>query len=74
MENILIYPNPTDENISISLDGNYEYMIYSINGELLLSGYGNGTNEISLLTLASGTYLIDIRYENEVFTSQIIKN
>ena len=71
--NLLIYPNPTNDLFTITLEGNYNYEIYSIHGEVIISGIGNGNEEISLAKLPSGTYLIDIVQEDKLFVSKIVK-
>jgi hypothetical protein len=69
---ILIYPNPTSEYITISAM-NYEIQnmeLYDITGKLVLQFK---TNRLSLNDLNSGVYLLKIYSENKTIVRRIIK-
>lgn len=72
--NLLIYPNPTDDHVMIQLDGDFQYEVYNIIGELIISGNGNGQKEISMADLNAGTYLFDIYQNDKKYSSKIVKN
>ncbi|WP_139134275.1 T9SS type A sorting domain-containing protein, partial [Crocinitomix algicola] len=72
-ENIAIYPNPTTENVTIEMEGQFNYTLQTIQGATLLTGVGNQIETISLENYESGTYLISIQVENQLSTLKIIK-
>jgi plastocyanin len=70
---INIYPNPTNENITISIDnfnGNIQTEVYDLIGNKLLN-----TNEttISLKDYARGIYLLKVAYGNKLQEVKVIK-
>jgi len=70
---INIYPNPTNENITISIDnfnGNIQIEVYDLIGNKLQS-----TNEttISLQDCANGIYLLKVSYGDRVQEVKVIK-
>jgi len=74
-KNFNIYPNPVKDvlNINSSLT-NYDYKIYSIQGQLINEVKANN-NFISIdySNFTSGMYLLDIIYDNNKKTYKIIK-
>lgn len=76
---ISIYPNPTNDNITISMDKNMEnashFDIYDVYGKLLKSGnIEQAQTTVSLNELAAGIYFIQIANErNIIFSSKIVK-
>ena len=71
---INIYPNPTNENITISIDnfnGNIQTEVYDLIGNKLQS-----TNEttISLQDYARGIYLLKVTYGDRVEEVKVIKD
>lgn len=55
----LVFPNPFDQEINIQGNGAFEYELYNISGDLILSGSGN--DKISLANeLPKGVYTIKI--------------
>ena len=68
----LVFPNPTNDLIEISLEGNKTITITDTKG-MLLKSFSTDQNIISLLDLAAGQYFITIFLnENEKITSQVI--
>jgi hypothetical protein len=55
LESVSIYPNPTKDFIHVSKE--VEWKVLSNQGELLIKGNGN---EISLMDLISGSYLLNV--------------
>ncbi|WP_026452744.1 LamG-like jellyroll fold domain-containing protein [Aequorivita capsosiphonis] len=78
-EGILIYPNPTHNNINVSLlsEKMKEIAIYSLSGQMVFSDhYGDGKEQeiIEVSSLASGMYFIKVTGNtNKQYTSKIIK-
>ena len=56
-----LFPNPTDGIISIRSDKNYQLEIYSVDGKIILKDNGN---QIDISALQNGTYFLKITQEN----------
>lgn len=72
----VVYPNPTNENISINAKfkiKNAEYKIYSITGQLVKSGIiRDGTETLSVKNLQSGMYFISITDGSKTYSQKFI--
>lgn len=70
---INIYPNPTSNRIIIKTksNGTIQYQINSIGGQFIKSG--EYKNEIDLVELRSGIYILTIKQDNQVINRKIIK-
>ncbi len=72
VDNILIFPNPTSDFITIPVAGNKTIIVADLNGKILKSFMTN-QQIISLLDIAAGQYFITIlTSKNEKLTTQII--
>lgn len=69
--NFQIYPNPTQDNLTVNVDPsllNQPYQIFSITGQLLLSGkLTSETSEIVLNSISEGVYLLQIGNQSKKF-------
>lgn len=72
-ELIEVYPNPTTDFVTLTLEGAFDYMVYNVNGALVMSGKGNGTETISLETVAAGEYIMQINVDGKVAAVRIVK-
>ena len=62
-----VFPNPVDEVLIIESpeSNDFEYSIYSENGELVISGkLTDARNHISLTQLNRGTYILNVKDKN----------
>jgi hypothetical protein len=76
---ILIYPNPTNNNVTVKNLNNstekFEYKIIYLAGRIIKTGTSNFNEVISVESLTSGSYFIQIETEDEqLVTEKIIKN
>ena len=56
---MVVYPNPTQGEMTLSLEGLRRYEIIDMNGKTVLQGQANGKRHtIDVSTLASGLYLV----------------
>jgi hypothetical protein len=63
--NIRIYPNPTTDNISISVPDSYTATITDITGKLIQQhSLAVGNNQLSLTALAKGSYYLSLTDAN----------
>lgn len=54
-----IYPNPTQDEVTLSLEGLRRYEIIGMNGQTVIQGQANGkSHTIDVSRLASGLYLV----------------
>jgi aminopeptidase N len=73
---VLIYPNPTSNKISISTPYNVsveQIQLFSIEGNCV-KHYSGNTQEIDVTDLVTGTYVLHIKTENSVYNKKIIKH
>jgi len=74
---VMVYPNPAHENLSIKLSRLQQgamYVVYDVNGKIVLSDHmTNNTKTISMKSLASGVYYVQIRNGKNVTTQKIVK-
>lgn len=74
-EKILIYPNPTKDDVRISFNGSNAYVtIYDAQGKLLNTISVNTGDSISLQDYDRGVYYFRIRTENDTSTHKVIKD
>lgn len=67
-----IYPNPVDNILNLDFEKAVDLDIYTINGKLILSKT-NVSKEINLSNIKSGTYVLQIRKDNQIFVTKIVK-
>ncbi len=73
-EMVRVFPNPTNDQITIVSEGEFNYSLFSMDGKLIMSGNGKNNVQLSLLGLTAGSYLVEVRTENTPVRIQIIKN
>jgi hypothetical protein len=78
-KNFKIWPNPANETLNISVDGDhskrYEIEIFDITGKKVISKTEEKDNFlIDINNLLQGIYLLSIQSENINYTSKFIKN
>lgn len=67
------YPNPTNDNVTITYTGAFNYEIVTVDGKLLLSGNGVDSEKVSMSELANGTYIIKVLAGENTSYVQIVK-
>ena len=56
---MVVYPNPTQGEMTMSLEGLQRYKIIDMNGQTVMQGQANGKRHtIDVSALASGIYLV----------------
>ena len=81
-DQVVIYPNPFQENINIdiinsNLSNLYSVQIFDLSANLLINAElsSTNTNKLNLSNLNSGTYLMRVFSDkNLIYSSVIIKN
>ncbi len=71
--NLSVYPNPVSEMLTIKADGNFEYELITIDGQILLKEKAFNNSSLSMSQFESGTYLVRVKAANYVKTIELIK-
>lgn len=71
--NVGIYPNPTDDFITISQKGQFSYVVYNEIGEVVTSGSAVGNEIISLNNVAAGNYMVSVTVDSKTSSVSVIK-
>ena len=70
----LIYPNPVTDKLSIIYkEPIKEVQVYSINGNLIFSEYGQNIESINTESLPGGTYIIEILSDTNQYSLKFLK-
>lgn len=76
--NLVIYPNPTNNFITIqnrqNSTENYDYKIVDLTGRVVKSGNSKFNEQINIEGLENGNYIIQTQTEREKFIEKLIKN
>jgi hypothetical protein len=78
----VVYPNPFSQNVSIQIPGikdeQYTFTVYDITGKLIHheNVYINGDQKITrdFGFIQNGVYIIQLKSENQVFQTRIVKH
>lgn len=72
-ELVQIFPNPTDNKVSIALAGKFDLVLYNNLGQLIVTEKNvDGTIELQLSGLAKGVYFIEISSAEETLRKKLI--
>jgi hypothetical protein len=71
--NVEAYPNPMLNELTLKVEGQFNYEIHDLTGRKLLQGMGVGQTTISTEALASGTYLISVYVNGSKQTGKVLK-
>jgi len=71
--NVDAYPNPMQNELTLKVEGQFNYEIHDLTGRKLLQGMGVGQTTISTEALASGTYLISVYVNGSKQTGKVLK-
>jgi hypothetical protein len=72
--NFNVYPNPTSTDFTIVQDGEFNYSLTTITGELISTGVGVNSEVVSMNNLAKGTYILTVNVDNQTQLVKIVKN
>lgn len=75
INNIVIYPNPSNGNFSINNSNKiYAIEIYSIIGQKIFGEENSTKSEITLPNIAKGTYLVRVTIDSNSVIKKLIIN
>ncbi|WP_374172653.1 zinc-dependent metalloprotease [Flavobacterium tructae] len=69
LQDIMLYPNPVKDILTISNISSEEYVIYNLNGQQILTGRTQ-TGQINVSTLPKGGYIIRIKNSSKQFIKE----
>ncbi len=67
------YPNPTTDLLTVVFEGQFNYQILNVVGEVVANGSANGQTTVSMADLANGTYIIKVMAGDVVNFVQVVK-
>lgn len=67
------YPNPTNDMVTITYNGEFNYEVTSILGEVVMTGKAVDQEQLSLIDLANGTYIVKVVAGENISHVEIIK-
>jgi len=73
IDEVTVYPNPTSNFVNIRLEGNFDYQLHSINGDVLLAGSAVNQKELRLEEFATGVYFITLSTDKGAVTMKVVK-
>lgn len=69
---ISIYPNPTSEFLNIETNGNEDFEIYTISGQIIVAG-NIADNQINVANLQAGKYILKISDGDKIYEQVFTK-
>jgi hypothetical protein len=74
-DNIVIYPNPANDNINIDVKNYNEIIITDISGKVVmnLDSASTQNNTIDISNLSNGIYFVTIKSDRQLITKKLIK-
>jgi uncharacterized repeat protein (TIGR01451 family) len=67
------FPNPMQNELTLKVEGKFNYEIHDLTGRKLLQGMGVGQTMISTESLATGTYLLSVYVNGAKQTGKVLK-
>jgi len=71
--NLAIYPNPTSNLVTITLEGLFVYSLVGVNGAVLVTKKSINQAQLDLSEFADGIYFLEIQSENGSETVKLLK-
>ncbi len=73
MTQVSVYPNPTNGQVTITGQGEFTYVLRSVNGAILMQNTIADSEQLDLDKFANGVYFITINWNNETKTVKLVK-
>ena len=71
--NVQAFPNPMNNELTLKVEGKFNYEIHDLTGRKLLQGIGVSQTTINTESLATGTYLISVYVNGAKQTGKVVK-
>jgi hypothetical protein len=72
-KDVVVYPNPTQNELNVVYDGQFDFEVYTLLGEIVANGSGLNMSTIDLSRVVKGAYLIKVRHEGKTSIIKVIK-
>jgi uncharacterized repeat protein (TIGR01451 family) len=72
-QNVHVYPNPTNESITIACDGNFSYQLVDLSGRVIASGAGMNTEKVDFEKASAGIYQLNVTSTTGQTSLKVIK-
>ncbi len=73
LEEFSVFPNPTNGEFTIQLQGDFTYEVTTVDGEIIVYGVAVNSEQLSLEGVAPGVYFVNLSTEAGVTTQKLIK-
>ncbi len=70
---LLVYPNPVIHELNIILNGQFDYEVSNLVGQVLFSAKGNNEAPVDFENLPKGTYFLNVKQDDQSKIVKIIK-
>ncbi|MFT5820483.1 MAG: hypothetical protein ACI8ZM_001725 [Crocinitomix sp.] len=70
---IKLYPNPTQGETVLEMEGDFTYVLYDMNGKTIVQGSGFNKETLELSELENGIYFIQVAAKDLTQTIKVIK-
>ena len=71
--NVQAFPNPMNNELTLKVEGKFNYEIHDLTGRKLLQGMGVSQTTINTESLATGTYLLSVYVNGSKQTGKVVK-
>ncbi len=71
--NVQAYPNPMQNELTLKVEGKFNYEIHDLTGRKLTEGMGVNQTTINTESLATGTYLLSVYVNGAKQTGKVLK-
>ena len=71
--NVTAYPNPMLNELTLKVDGAFNYEIHDITGRKIFGGFGVNQTTINTENLTAGTYLLSVYVNGSKQTGKVVK-
>jgi hypothetical protein len=71
--NLNVYPNPVVDEFTIATEGTFNYDVVNLLGEVVLSGQGTTSVQVSMKYFANGTYIVKVKSGEQTGFVQVVK-
>ncbi|NOQ70563.1 MAG: T9SS type A sorting domain-containing protein [Crocinitomix sp.] len=67
------YPNPTNDQLTVTYNGEFNYEVTTLLGQVVATGKAVDQEQLSMKNLADGTYIVKVTAGNDISYVQVVK-
>jgi uncharacterized repeat protein (TIGR01451 family) len=72
-QNIHVFPNPTNESITVSCEGNFSYQLVDLSGRVIATGKGTNKEKVNIDQASAGIYQMTVTSTTGQTSLKVIK-